>query len=68
MSAIVGIDIGTTNIKVIAFSKEGKTILALNKKNIIYKSNGYFDLDGEYILQEVSIMSYWTGVYLSQVK
>lgn len=56
MSAIVGIDIGTTNIKVIAFSKEGKLILALNKKNIIYKSNGYFALDGEYILQNILAM------------
>jgi len=56
LSAIVGIDIGTTNIKVMAFSKEGKPILALNKKNIIYKNNDYSELDGGYILQNILAM------------
>ncbi|AZO94282.1 hypothetical protein D7D81_06550 [Halocella sp. SP3-1] len=56
VKALVGIDIGTTNIKVIAFSVEGKPLITLSRKNVICEENGYFDFDGNYIFKNVLSM------------
>ena len=56
MEALVGIDIGTTNIKVIAFSMEGKPLVVLTKKNLIFEENGYLDFDGDLIFKNVITM------------
>jgi xylulokinase len=54
MEAIVGVDIGTTNIKVMAFSTQGEPLAAYNRKNNIYEDQPkQYDFDGQYIFDSV---------------
>ncbi len=56
MKSIIGIDIGTTNIKITAFSLMGKQLYSFSKKNKIYDSKDGYDFDKEYIFSCVLIM------------
>ncbi len=53
MQAIVGIDIGTSNIKVTAFDFQGTPIYSTSRQNKIIEKGSYFDLDGTYIVNQV---------------
>ena len=53
MDVLVGIDIGTTNIKTIAITPEGNIIYETSKKNKVIENQGYIDLDGEYIFNSI---------------
>ena len=53
MQAIVGIDIGTSNIKVTAFDFQGNPIYSTSRQNKIIEQGSYYDLDGAYIVEQV---------------
>jgi len=53
MKVLVGIDIGTTNIKVNAFSREGKELFSASYKNKLIEINPGYDIDGDYIFKMV---------------
>ncbi len=53
MKVLVGIDIGTTNIKVNAFSKEREELFSASYKNKLIEVNPGYDLDGDYIFKKV---------------
>ena len=53
MEAIVGIDIGTSNIKVIAFSREGTPIYLSIRRNTVINNNKFYDFDGQYIYNKI---------------
>lgn len=53
MEAIVGIDIGTSNIKVIAFSREGTPIYSSIRRNTVINNNKFYDFDGQYIYNKI---------------
>jgi len=53
MKCIVGIDIGTTNIKVVAFSKNGEPVYSTSRKNKIFNSKYGYEIDIIYIFNKV---------------
>jgi sugar (pentulose or hexulose) kinase len=53
MEVIVGIDIGTSNIKFIAFSREGIPIYSFIRRNTVLNDNKFYDFDGQYIYNKI---------------
>ncbi|MFW6380906.1 MAG: FGGY-family carbohydrate kinase [Bacillota bacterium] len=53
MQAIVGIDIGTTNIKVNAFDTGGNPLYSTSRHNRVIEQGNQYDLDGSYIMEQV---------------
>ena len=53
MQAIVGIDIGTSNIKVTAFDFQGGPIYSTSRQNKILEQKNHYDLDGTYIIDQI---------------
>lgn len=53
MDVMIGIDIGTTNIKLTAISKESEIIFTCQRKNMIMNNEDYYDFDGKHIFQSV---------------
>jgi len=53
LQAIVGIDIGTSNIKVSAFDFEGASIYSTSRQNKFLEQENHYDLDGEYIIEQI---------------
>jgi len=49
MQVLVGVDIGTTNIKANAFTLKGEEVYRINKKNKIIEHKGKEDFDITYI-------------------
>ncbi len=55
MSILVGIDLGTTNIKVSAYDPQGNLLASASKRNVItYHETGWSEFDAEAIWQSVT--------------
>lgn len=49
----MGIDIGTSNIKVTAFDFQGRPIYSTSRQNKILEQETHYDLDGAYIIDQI---------------
>ena len=53
MEVMIGIDIGTTNIKLAAVSKESELVFTSQRKNKVLGKNDHYNFSGQYIYQVV---------------